>query len=179
MLFRSVLERPLEMSTEELAVQICERIYGSETGEYVPRLLLLPVETPEALASWLSKRRGSLVEVRVPQRGDKRALMDTVQANATQTLQRAKLSRATDITARSRALAELQDALELAEAPLRIECIDVSTLQGTNTVASLVVFEDGLPRKSDYRSFIITTPRADDTAAVQDRKSTRLNSSHT
>lgn len=152
-----VLERPLESTSGELMVQVCERLYGPESGEEVPKLVLVHVEPaePDVLEAWLSARRGSLVEVRVPQRGDKRTLMDTVEQNAAHTLVRAKLSRATDITSRSRALTELQEALDLPEAPLRIECIDVSHLQGDDVVASLVVFEDGLPRKTDYRRFVI------------------------
>ncbi|HYU66662.1 MAG TPA: excinuclease ABC subunit UvrC, partial [Jatrophihabitantaceae bacterium] len=98
-------------------------------------------------------RRGSHVSLRVPQRGDKRALLDTVGRNAAQAFTQHKLKRASDLTARSQALAELQDALTLPVAPLRIECFDVSHVQGTNVVASMVVFEDGLARKSEYRRF--------------------------
>jgi len=119
----------------------------------------------EVLEAWLGERRGSAVEVRVPQRGDKRTLLDTVQQNAGQTLVRAKLTRATDITSRSRALAEIRDALDLPEAPLRIECIDVSHLQGDDVVASLVVFEDALPRKADYRRFVLRHGRGNDDVA--------------
>ncbi len=121
-----------------------------------------------ALEQWLSDRRGGPVELRVPRRGDKRALMDTALANAADALARHRLKRSNDLTARSEALSELQEYLDLAEAPLRIECIDISTLQGTDTVASLVVFEDGLPRKSDYRTFAIRTPGADDLASVRE-----------
>lgn len=162
-----VLERPLESTIEELVTQVCERIYGGEEGEYVPRLVLVqaePADRPE-LEQWLAQRRGTGVEVRVPQRGDKRTLMDTVLTNAAQALMRAKLSRATDLTSRSRALAELQSALGLAEAPLRIECIDVSHLQGEDVVASLVVFEDALPQKRDYRRFVIRHGRGNDDVA--------------
>lgn len=162
-----VLERPLETDTAELVTQVCERVYGPETGNDVPRLVLVhsaPADA-EALAAWLAERRGSGVEVRVPQRGDKRTLMDTVMANADQALVRSKLSRATDITARSRALAELQEALGLADSPLRIECIDVSHLQGDDVVASLVVFEDALPRKRDYRRFVLRHGRGNDDVA--------------
>lgn len=162
-----VLERPLETDSGELVTQICERIYGAESGEGVPRLVLVPTapSDADALGSWLSERRGTVVEVRVPQRGDKRALMDTVLTNAKQALIRSKLSRATDITARSRALAELQEALALPESPLRIECIDVSHLQGEDVVASLVVFEDALPRKRDYRRFVLQHGRGNDDVA--------------
>jgi excinuclease ABC subunit C len=106
-----------------------------------------------SLTEWLSELRGSRVGIRVAQRGDKRALADTVARNAAEALNQHKLRRAGDLTARSAALQEIQDALGLESAPLRIECIDVSHVQGTNVVASLVVFEDGLARKSDYRRF--------------------------
>jgi excinuclease ABC subunit C len=103
------------------------------------------------------------VTLRVPQRGDKRALLETVARNAQQSFQQHKLKRATDLTARSRALAEIQEALGLDSAPLRIECFDVSHVQGTNVVASMVVFEDGLPRKSEYRRFAIRGTAGTDT----------------
>ena len=94
-------------------------------------------------------------DLRVPQRGDKRTLMETVRRNAEQSLARHKLARAGDLTARSQALQELQETLELPEAPLRVECFDVSHVQGTQVVASMVVFEDGLARKSEYRRFVV------------------------
>lgn len=161
------LERPLELTSEELALQVCERIYGGEAGEYVPRLLLLPVQPSDsdALALWLSERRGSAVEIRVPLRGDKRELLDTVNTNATAALERMRTSRATDLVTRSLALEELRDALALDHAPLRIECIDVSHLQGEDVVASLVVFEDGLARKSEYRRYVLRHGRGNDDVA--------------
>ena len=109
----------------------------------------------DALAEWLCGLRGSRVQVRVPQRGDKRALAETVERNAKEAFAQHKLRRAGDLTARSAALQEIQDALGLDSAPLRIECVDVSHVQGTDVVASLVVFEDGLARKSDYRRYEI------------------------
>jgi len=162
-----VLERPLESSSGELMEQVCERLYGSESGEDIPRRILVGIEPDDtkALEAWLSDHRGTAVEVRVPQRGDKRTLLDTVAHNAAQTLMRSKLTRATDITSRSRALAELQEALDLPEAPLRIECIDVSHLQGDDVVASLVVFEDAIPRKADYRRFVLRHGRGNDDVA--------------
>ena len=111
--------------------------------------------TPRRSRSWLSELRGSRVALRVPQRGDKRALLETVARNAGQALALHKTKRASDLTTRSQALEEIQEALGLAEAPLRIECYDVSNLQGTEVVASMVVFEDGLARKSEYRRFVI------------------------
>ncbi|KDA41772.1 excinuclease ABC subunit UvrC [Frankia sp. B2] len=129
---------------------------GSQ-GEGIPREILVPALPPdvEAVTELLGAARGSRVEVRVPRRGDKRTLLETVERNAKQAFALHRTKRASDLTARSRALAELQEALELPDAPLRIECFDVSNTQGTNVVASMVVFEDGLPRKSEYRRFAI------------------------
>ena len=130
---------------------------GEDASGVVPRSVLVSHEVAEcavveqALAQW----RGSSVEVRVPQRGDKRALMETVVANASESLRQHKLRRAGDLTARSAALQQIQDFLMLDDAPLRIECVDISHIQGTDVVASLVVFEDGLSKRSDYRRFKI------------------------
>src|SRR5690606_20321549 len=112
-------------------------------------------EDVNAITEWLSSLRGSKVHIRVPQRGDKRALAETVERNAKEALTQHKMRRAGDLTARSAALNELQEALGLDTAPLRIECVDVSHIQGADVVASLVVFEDALPRKSEYRRFAI------------------------
>jgi excinuclease ABC subunit C len=135
----------------------------------VPREVLVPVLPPDAAAvsEWLAARRGARVSVRVPQRGDKRALLETVTKNATEALALHKTRRASDLTTRSRAMQEIQDALGLDTAPLRIECIDVSNLQGTNVVASMVVFEDGLARKSEYRKFAIRDASDDLTAIYE------------
>ncbi len=126
-------------------------------GSPVPREVLVPElpRTPTRSTEWLCTLRGSRVDLRVPQRGDKRALMETVARNAAEAFAQHKLRRAGDLTARSAALQELQDALGLDTAPLRIECVDVSHVQGSDVVASLVVFEDGLARKSEYRRFAI------------------------
>ncbi|MBB5919320.1 excinuclease ABC subunit C [Actinoalloteichus hoggarensis] len=126
-------------------------------GSPVPREVLVPrlPEDGEAMTEWLSRLRGGRVSLRVPRRGDKRALMSTVARNAVEAFAQHKMRRAGDLTARSKALQELQEALALDSAPLRIECVDVSHVQGSDVVASLVVFEDGLPRKSDYRRFAI------------------------
>jgi excinuclease ABC subunit C len=126
-------------------------------GAGIPREILVPALPPDAdaVAELLGVARGGRVEVRVPRRGDKRTLLETVERNARQALALHRLKRASDLTARSRALAEIQEALELPDAPLRIECYDVSNIQGTNVVASMVVFEDGLARKSEYRRFSI------------------------
>ena len=151
-----VVEKEAE-NTGEVVEHLLQQVYGGESPEGVPREVLVPVlpPDPDLLARWLSGLRGAQVDLRVPQRGDKRALMETVQRNADQSLARHKVARAGDLTARSQALQELQDTLEMADAPLRIECFDVSHVQGTNVVASMVVFEDGLPRKSEYRRFIV------------------------
>ena len=118
------------------------------------------------LDTWLSGLRGSRVSLRVPRRGDKRALAETVARNASEALAQHRLKRASDLTARSAALAELGEMLEMETAPLRIECIDISHVQGTNVVASLVVFEDGLAKRSDYRRFAIRDRPGDDVASI-------------
>jgi excinuclease ABC subunit C len=135
----------------------------------VPREVLVPVLPPDAGAvqEWLAARRGGRVSLRVPQRGDKRALLDTVSRNAAEALALHKTRRASDLTTRSQAMREIQDALGLDTAPLRIESFDVSNLQGTHVVASMVVFEDGLARKSEYRKFAIRGA-GDDLAAIHE-----------
>lgn len=156
-----VVDKVEDVSTGKLVEQFLAQTYGGaddeESTTAIPREVLVSAEPADrdAVVAWLSKRRGAAVDVRVPQRGDKRALMETVLKNAEQTLARHKSQRASDLTTRSKALAEIAEALGLAEAPLRIECFDISTLQGEHTVASMVVFEDGLARKSEYRRFSI------------------------
>jgi excinuclease ABC subunit C len=143
----------------------------AEPETAVPREVLVPELPPgtEAVEEWLAARRGGRVTLRVPHRGHKRALLDTVARNAAESLALHKTRRASDLTTRSRALAEIQDALGLDEAPLRIECYDVSNLQGTHVVASMVVFEDGLARKSEYRRFAIKgLDGTDDIASVHE-----------
>jgi len=179
-----VAERGSEDATELSSVveHLLQQVYGGESPEGVPREVLVPVLPPDPvhLGEWLSTLRGAQVDLRVPQRGDKHTLMETVRRNAEQSLVRHKVTRAGDLTARSLALQELQDGLDLESAPLRIECFDVSHVQGTNVVASMVVFEDGLARKAEYRRFIVkgaigsTTqvgeghPQMDDTAAMHE-----------
>ena len=167
-----VAERDAE-TTPEVVEHLLQQVYGSEAGDAVPREVLVPVlpDDAEALSLWLGGLRGSRVDLRVPRRGDKRTLMETVARNAKQSLARHKVARAGDLTTRSQALQQLQDALELDEAPLRIECFDISHVQGTQVVGSMVVFEDGLPRKSEYRRFIVRgdeTGATDDTAAMHE-----------
>jgi excinuclease ABC subunit C len=152
-----VVDKVEDVTTGDLVEQFCLQVYGGDDSDSVPREILVPELPPdrEVLEQLLRELRGARVTLRVPQRGDKRALLETVARNAQQAFTQHKLKRATDLTARSQALAELQDALGLDTAPLRIECFDVSHVQGTNVVASMVVFEDGLPRKSEYRRFAI------------------------
>jgi excinuclease ABC subunit C len=152
-----VVDKVEDVTTGDLVEQFVTQVYGGDYAEDVPREVLVPELPPDVavLTEWLCDQRGSRVSLRVPQRGDKRALLETVARNADQAFAQHKLKRASDLTARSRALAEIQDALGLDSAPLRIECFDVSHVQGTNVVASMVVFEDGLPRKSEYRRFAI------------------------
>jgi excinuclease ABC subunit C len=152
-----VVDKVEDLTTGDLVEHFLQQVYGGESGEAVPREVLVPALPPdlEAVTAWLSGLRGSAVSVRVPRRGDKRALMETVTRNAAQALALHKTKRGSDLTARSRALQEIQDALGLDEAPLRIECFDVSHLQENDVVASMVVFEDGLARKSEYRRFVI------------------------
>lgn len=166
---------------EQLVEQFLTQFYGEqaelggaadEATNPVPREVLVPVLPPNSdeLSAWLSGLRGSRVSLRVPVRGDKRTLAETVQRNAQEALAQHKLKRAGDFNARSEALQSIQDSLGLADAPLRIECVDISHVQGTDVVASLVVFEDGLPRKSDYRHYAIREAagdgRSDDVASI-------------
>ncbi len=157
-----------------------EKQSGGEAGERAQRggqRLLVPVLPPAAGAveEWLAARRGGRVSLRVPQRGDKKALLETVARNAAESLALHKTRRASDLTTRSRALHEIQEALGLDEAPLRIECYDVSNLQGTHVVASMIVFEDGLARKSEYRRFSIRgLDGTDDVASIHEVISRRF-----
>jgi excinuclease ABC subunit C len=161
-----VVDKVEEMDVPALVEQFLAQFYGEQaelagaapdTGSPVPREVLVP-ELPadaEALTEWLSGLRGSRVRLRVAQRGDKRALAETVARNAGEAFAQHKLRRAGDLTARSAALAELQEHLGLDSAPLRIECVDISHIAGTDVVASLVVFEDGVARKQEYRRFAL------------------------
>jgi excinuclease ABC subunit C len=153
-----VADRVEEGGTAELVEDFLLQLYaGGEDDDSVPREILVPTLPPdsETFEDLLSERRGSRVRIRVPQRGDKKTLQETVARNAAQALMLHKTKRGTDLTARNQALEEIQKALGLDEAPLRIECYDISNLQGTEVVASMVVFEDGLARKSEYRRFVI------------------------
>ena len=163
----STLDKEIDISGAELVDQILQRSYGEASGEQVPRRVLVPAlpdDTAE-LEEWLRARRGKRVEIAVAQRGQRAELMRNATLNAQQALIRHKTRRSSDYTTRTQALTDLQDALGLDEAPLRIECFDISHLGGTNVVASMVVFEDGLPRKDQYRSFNIAET-TDDTDSM-------------
>jgi excinuclease ABC subunit C len=170
-----VVEKTEDLSTGDLVEHFCTQVYGGEADaegramDLLPREILVPAlpADVEALQTWLSGLRGAKVSLRIPQRGDKKALMDTVARNAGEALTQHKLRRAGDLTARSQALEEVADGLGLPMAPLRIECFDVSQIQGTDVVASMVVFEDGLARKSEYRRFIIGGA-TDDVSAISE-----------
>lgn len=178
-----IVEKVEAVTDAELVEHLLQQVYGAaddvvgEPGggparDAVPREVLVPClpPDPEQMATWLRGIRGSKVDLRIPQRGDKRDLAKTVRTNAEHALMLHRTRRAGDLTTRSQALSEIQEALELDSAPLRIECYDISTTQGTYQVASMVVFEDGLARKSEYRHFAIRGPEGDgardDTAAM-------------
>lgn len=151
----TTIDKELDISGADLVDQVVQRTYGSATAADIPRQVLVPTLPDDAadLEQWLQERRGKRVTLQVAQRGRKADLMRTATLNAQQALLLHKTRRTSDYTARTKALTDLQIALGMDEAPLRIECYDVSHLSGTNVVASMVVFEDGLPRKDQYRSF--------------------------
>src|SRR5215218_2440143 len=161
-----VVDKVEALDTPALAATFVQQLYGDRSDE-VPREVFLPVEPEgaDALRAWLAQLRGGPVDFRVPQRGEKRALLETVAANARDSFASHKLKRASDFDARARGLKELQETLDLPEAPLRIECYDVSNLQGNQVVGSMVVFEDGLPRKSEYRRFEVRSVEGQDDVA--------------
>ncbi|MFG2893297.1 excinuclease ABC subunit UvrC [Streptomyces sp. NPDC048248] len=152
-----VTDKVEAVATADLVEHALQQLYGEEQGDAVPKEVLVPAlpEPVEPIQQWLSERRRAQVSLRIPQRGDKKDLMATVQRNAQQALALHKTKRASDLTTRSRALEEISGALGLDSVPLRIECFDISHLQGDDVVASMVVFEDGLARKSEYRRFQI------------------------
>jgi len=190
-----IVEKVEDVTDAELVEHLLQQVYGAEVAAFpgsgsrsrgepapeartaagaVPREVLVPVLPPDPgqVTAWLAGLRGSHVDVRVPQRGDKRELAETVRRNAEHALALHRTRRAGDLTTRSQALREIQEGLDLPTAPLRIECYDISTTQGTYQMASMVVFEDGLPRKSEYRTFAIRGPDGDgardDTAAMHE-----------
>jgi excinuclease ABC subunit C len=172
-----VLDKIEEVTSAGLVEQFLGQVYadspaGAEAvNAGIPREVLVPELPPDpaTMTQWLSERRGGPVTLRVPRRGDKKALLETVARNAGQSLVLHKTRRASDLTTRSKALSEILQALGLDDAPLRIECYDVSNLQGTHVVASMVVFEDGLARKSEYRRFAIKgTDGTDDISSIHE-----------
>lgn len=173
-----VVDKELERTSSELVEYVLQNAYANaQTDDSIdiPKEVLVP-ELPEdatALNDWLSQLKGSKVDLRIPMRGDKAALAATALTNAKHALMLYKNRRTSDFTARADALSGLQRALGLAEAPLRIECFDVSHLSGTNVVASMVVFEDGLPKKDHYRRFAIEDT-TDDTDSIRQVLSRRL-----
>jgi excinuclease ABC subunit C len=165
-----VVDKELERDLPELVEYVLQNVYtATKKGAVVdiPKEIIVPATPADniALQQWLSDLRGSKVAVRVAQRGDKRALQETAMTNARHALGLYKNRRSSDFTARAEALAAIQKALNLEDAPLRIECFDVSHLAGTDVVASMVVFEDGLPRKDQYRRFSIEST-TDDTDSI-------------
>src|SRR5215216_807417 len=171
-----VVDKVEALDTAALAATFTQQLYGDRADE-VPREVLLPVqpEGADGLRAWLAGLRGGPVDFRVPRRGEKRALLETVAANAREAFATHKLKRASDFDARARGLKELQEALDLPEAPLRIECYDISNLQGSQVVGSMVVFEDGLPRKSEYRRFEVRSVEGqDDVASLREVLTRRL-----
>jgi excinuclease ABC subunit C len=172
-----VVDRADDLDSGQLVAEVVSAHYRSDPPRGIPREVLVPDE-PEGgalLAEWLSAERGGPVTIRVPKRGDRRSLLETVTRNAEEEFVRHRLKRAADHNTRARALSELQEALGLPEAPLRIECYDMSHLQGTDYVGSMVVMEDGLPRASEYRRFKIRQVDGnDDYAAMAEVLTRRL-----
>ena len=172
-----LLDKVLDLSPAETVSAAMEHLYGDEPAMGWPKMVLMPTlpDDPDLYRAWLAEMRGTNVELRVPRRGPKRQLADTVHQNAAEALTRHRLRRASDHNTRARALNELETALELPDAPLRIECYDMSHLQGTDYVGSMVVLEDGLPRKSEYRKFRIKGVEGnDDFAAMREVLHRRL-----
>ena len=164
----TVVDRVEELTDAELMGRVIRQLYGEDDP---PRQVLVEIEPAEKelLQEWLAERRGTKVSLRVPTRGSKRRLMETTATNAAEAFARHRLKRSQDHNARAKALRSLQEVLDLPEPPLRIEAFDISTLQGTNTVSSMVVLEDGLPKRSDYRRFRIRTIQGqDDFAAMEE-----------
>ncbi len=170
----TVVDKVEDVATPALVGRLLAEVYGEDRP---PPEVLVPVEPEgaEVWREWLAARRGGRVDLRVPQRGAKRRLLGTAQANAAEVFARHRLERHGDHNARARALRSLQDALGLPEPPLRIECYDISTIQGTDTVGSMVVMEDGLPRRNQYRRFRVGgVAGQDDFAAIEEVLRRRL-----
>jgi len=172
-----IMDKVEELSPGGVVDRVLEEMYGDQPPLGIPSQVLVPVvpDDAETYAEWLRHLKGSIVQIRVPQRGDRKELQETVTVNAREEFVRHRMRRATDHNSRSRALSELQDALGLPEAPLRIECYDMAHLQGTDYVGSMVVMEDGLPNKREYRRFKVKdVPGNDDYAAMREVLTRRL-----
>ena len=169
-----MLDKVEDVTPGELLGTVLEGLYD-DPPLGIPKTVLVPTEVEDTplYEEWLGSLRGSRVAVRVPQRGDKRELQATVARNAQEEFVRHRLRRASDHNSRARALNELQDHLGLPEAPLRIECYDMSHIQGTDYVGSMVVLEDGLPKKSEYRRFKIKGRQGNDDFAAMEEVLTR------
>ncbi|GAA1672527.1 excinuclease ABC subunit UvrC [Microbacterium lacus] len=163
----TTIDKEIDIDGADLVDQVVQRAYGDAAAADIPRQVLVPALPEDAaeLEMWLRERRGKQVSIQVAQRGRKAELLKTANLNAQQALILHKTRRTSDYVARTQALTDLQEALGLSEAPLRIECYDVSHLGGTNVVASMVVFEDGLPRKDQYRNFGVSET-TDDTDSL-------------
>lgn len=172
-----VTDRSDDAEDGELVSRLLMQAYGpivdgADEATGIPREVLVPASVDPSIGPWLSEARGAKVTVRTPQRGEKRQLMETAKLGAQKALLAEKLRRGSDLTARSQALTDLAEHLGLEDAPLRIECYDISHTQGTYQVGSMVVFEDGIPKKRDYRHFNVKGPdgagERDDTAALSE-----------
>ncbi|MEL7209850.1 MAG: excinuclease ABC subunit UvrC, partial [Actinomycetota bacterium] len=170
-----IVDKVEDLTPGELIGNVIEGIYGEELVVGLPKVVLVPTEPDDVdlYQRWLTEGRGSAVTVRVPKRGDKRALQETVTRNAKEEFTRHRLRRSSDHNSRARALNELQDHLGLPDAPLRIECYDMSHIQGSDYVGSMVVLEDGLPKKSEYRRFKIKSNQGNDDYAAMEEVLTR------
>jgi len=170
----TIVDKVEDVTTPELVERMLLQVYGDESPPGDVLVQTLPDE-PKVWEEWLAARRGSTVRLRVPQRGAKRRLMETAATNAREEFARHRLRRSSDHNARARALRSIQDVLGLPEPPLRIEAYDISTIQGSDTVASMVVMEDGLPRRNQYRRFKIrSVDGQDDFAAMEEVLTRRL-----
>ncbi|MGH8998454.1 MAG: excinuclease ABC subunit UvrC, partial [Acidimicrobiia bacterium] len=170
-----IVDKVEELTRPALVARIIEQLYGDAPATDVPREILVPNE-PEELGlyeEFLSHTRAARVRIRVPQRGAKKAFLETVTRNAGEAFARHRLRRSSDHNARARALTALQEVLDLPEAPLRIECYDISHIQGAEIVGSMVVMEDGLPKRSDYRRFKVRTLEGQDDFAAMGEVLTR------
>jgi excinuclease ABC subunit C len=174
--FGFILDKVMDLGPDQTMAAVLEQVYGDEPAVGYPKAVLVPTipEDVDIYTDWLSENRGSRVEIRVPQRGAKRELAATVDQNASEAFRRHRLKRSSDHNSRAKALNDLERYLELPTAPLRIECYDMSHLQGTDYVGSMVVLEDGLPRSSEYRRFKVNVPGNDDYGAMEEVLTRRL-----